>query len=55
MRFEQIKFYQTGTFAVGSRILDISNRAVQSDVNRSSALNCGHRACRGCGEALGAR
>jgi hypothetical protein len=27
MRFEQIKFYQTGTFAVGNRILDISNRA----------------------------
>lgn len=55
MPFEQIKFYQTGTFTVGNRLLDVSNRAVQSDVRRSNALNCGHRACQGCGEALGAR
>ncbi len=55
MPFEQIKFYQTGTFTVGNRLLDNSSRAVQADVSRSNALNCGHRACRGCGEALGAR
>ena len=55
MPFEQIKFYQTGTFTVGNRLLDISNRAVQADASRSNTLNCGHRACRGCGEALGAR
>jgi pyruvate ferredoxin oxidoreductase beta subunit len=55
MPLEQIKFYQTGTFTVGNRLLDISDRAVQADVSRSNALNCGHRACRGCGEALGAR
>lgn len=55
MPFQQIKFYQTGTFTVGNRLLDVSNRSVQSDVERSNALNCGHRACRGCGEALGAR
>jgi pyruvate ferredoxin oxidoreductase beta subunit len=55
MPFEQIKFYQTGTFTVGNRLLDLSDRTVQADVGRSNALNCGHRACRGCGEALGAR
>ena len=55
MPFQQIKFYQTGTFTVGNRLLDPTDRAVQSDVRRSNALNCGHRACRGCGEALGAR
>ena len=55
MAFQQIKFYQTGTFTVGNRLLDISQRAVQSTLDRSNALNCGHRACRGCGEALGAR
>ena len=55
MPFEQIKFYQTGTFTVGNRLLDISDRTVQADVSRSNTLNCGHRACRGCGEALGAR
>ena len=55
MPFEQIKFYQTGTFTVGNRLLDLSNRTVQADISRSNALNSGHRACRGCGEALGAR
>ena len=55
MPFEHIKFYQTGTFTVGNRLLDVSNRAVQSDVRRSNTLNSGHRACQGCGEALGAR
>ena len=55
MPFEQIKFFQTGTFTVGNRLLDLSDRTVQADVSRSNALNSGHRACRGCGEALGAR
>src|SRR5579883_1914730 len=55
MPFQQIKFYQTGTFTVGNRLLDPAVRTVQSDARRSNALNCGHRACRGCGEALGAR
>jgi pyruvate ferredoxin oxidoreductase beta subunit len=50
-----IKFYQTGTFTVGNRLLDESQRSVQSDIDRVNALNCGHRACQGCGEALGAR
>ena len=55
MPFHQIKFYQTGTFTIGNRLLEESDRAVQSDVRRFNALNSGHRACQGCGEALGAR
>ncbi|MFO0831508.1 MAG: thiamine pyrophosphate-dependent enzyme [Phycisphaerales bacterium] len=50
-----IKFYQTGTFTVGNRLLDVSVRSVQSDTTRNNSLNSGHRACQGCGEALGAR
>src|SRR3974390_2085450 len=50
-----IKFYQTGSFAVGNRLLDESQRAVQAAVERSNSLNSGPRACQGCGEALGAR
>jgi pyruvate ferredoxin oxidoreductase beta subunit len=50
-----IKFYQTGTFTVGNRLLTPEQRAVQASANRSNALTSGHRACQGCGEALGAR
>jgi len=50
-----IKFYQTGTFTVGNRLLPPEQRSVQASVERSNALNSGHRACQGCGEALGAR
>lgn len=52
---QTIKYYQTGTFTVGNRLLDESNRTVQSQTTRSNSLNSGHRACQGCGEALGAR
>ncbi len=55
MSTQLIKFYQTGTFTVGNRLLDESNRSVQSSMERTNGLNCGHRACQGCGEALGAR
>jgi len=55
MAFEQVKFYQTGTFTVGNRLLEPEQRSVQSDSTRSNSLNSGHRACQGCGEALGAR
>ena len=48
-------FYQTGTFAVGGRLLAEAERAVQSDPERANAITKGHRACQGCGEALGAR
>lgn len=50
-----IKFYQTGTFTVGNRLLSPEQRSVQSSTERSNSLNSGHRACQGCGEALGAR
>jgi len=52
---QRIKFYQTGTFTVGNRLLDTENRTVQGTVDRNNSLTSGHRACQGCGEALGAR
>jgi len=55
MTATQVKFYQTGTFTVGNRLLDEGNRAIQALMERSNSLNSGHRACQGCGEALGAR
>ena len=55
MSFQPIKFYQTGTFTVGNRLLKPEDRSVQSHRDRSNAINSGHRACQGCGEALGAR
>ncbi len=50
-----VKFYQVGSFAAGNRLLDESLRTVQADTGRNNSLNSGHRACQGCGEALGAR
>lgn len=50
-----VKFYQTGTFTIGNRLLTPEQQSIQAEAERSNALNCGHRACRGCGEALGAR
>src|SRR6186713_2029830 len=55
MSAERIKLYQLGTFAVGNRLLDPDQRTVQADPERANALTSGHRACQGCGEALGAR
>ena len=55
MSYEPIKFYQTGTFTVGNRLLAPEQRGVQADAARNNSLNSGHRACQGCGEALGAR
>ena len=55
MPAERIKFYQTGSFAVGNRLLAPDQRAVQADAGRTNSLTMGHRACQGCGEALGAR
>jgi pyruvate ferredoxin oxidoreductase beta subunit len=51
----EVKFYQTGTFTVGNRLLTPEQRTVQSSQERSNSLTSGHRACQGCGEALGAR
>jgi pyruvate ferredoxin oxidoreductase beta subunit len=50
-----VKFYQTGTFTVGNRLLEPAQRSVQAGQARTNSLNSGHRACQGCGEALGAR
>jgi pyruvate ferredoxin oxidoreductase beta subunit len=50
-----VKFYQTGTFTVGNRLLDPGQRSVQASIERNNSLDSGHRACQGCGEALGAR
>jgi len=55
MSAEKVKLYQVGTFAVGNRLLDPELRTVQAQTERSNTLTSGHRACRGCGEALGAR
>jgi pyruvate ferredoxin oxidoreductase beta subunit len=52
---QRIKFYQTGTLTVGNRLLDESQRTVQATLERANAITSGHRACQGCGEALGAR
>jgi pyruvate ferredoxin oxidoreductase beta subunit len=52
---QQIKFYQVGSFVAGNRLLDPEQRSVQARMERSNTLTSGHRACQGCGEALGAR
>ena len=50
-----VRFYQVGSFAVGNRLVNRADRTVQSDAERANSLTSGHRACQGCGEALGAR
>jgi pyruvate ferredoxin oxidoreductase beta subunit len=55
MPYQPIKYYQSGSFVVGNRLLDDDQRTVQADPARANALTSGHRACQGCGEALGAR
>jgi len=55
MTMQRVKFYQTGTYTAGNRLLDEESRTVQSRPDRTNSLNSGHRACQGCGEALGAR
>jgi pyruvate ferredoxin oxidoreductase beta subunit len=55
MAYQEIKLYQAGTFVAGNRLLDPDQRSVQARTERSNTLTSGHRACQGCGEALGAR
>jgi pyruvate ferredoxin oxidoreductase beta subunit len=55
MTMQPVRFYQTGTHTVGNRLLAPEQRSVQSRLDRSNSINSGHRACQGCGEALGAR
>lgn len=52
---EAVKFYQVGSYAVGNRLAEVVDRSIQSDPDRFNSLTSGHRACQGCGEALGAR
>ncbi|MGJ0558350.1 thiamine pyrophosphate-dependent enzyme [Methylocystis sp.] len=49
------ELYQIGTYAAGNRLLDPTLRTVQAGTGRTNAITSGHRACQGCGEALGAR
>ena len=42
---QPVKFYQTGTFTVGNRLLAPEQRSVQSSTERSNSLTSGHRAC----------
>ncbi len=51
----RVHFYQVGSFAVGNRLLSDADRTVQASQERTNSLDAGHRACQGCGEALGAR
>ena len=55
MPYQPVKFYQAGSFVVGNRLLGQDERSVQARTERSNTLTSGHRACQGCGEALGAR
>jgi pyruvate ferredoxin oxidoreductase beta subunit len=50
-----IKYYQIGSYAAGNRLLGPEAQSVQADQGRANVLTSGHRACQGCGEALGAR
>jgi pyruvate ferredoxin oxidoreductase beta subunit len=52
---QKVKFYQTGTHTIGNRLMDEDGRTVQASMDRCNAITSGHRACQGCGEALGAR
>lgn len=52
---QKLKFYQKGTYTVGNRLVSEQERTVQASSCRPNAINSGHRGCRGCGEALGAR
>ena len=52
---EEVKFYQVGSYAVGNRLVDPELKSNQSEAHRYNSLTSGHRACQGCGEALGAR
>ena len=45
MGFQTIKFYQTGTYTVGNRLLLPDQRSVQAGESRSNSINSGHRAC----------
>jgi pyruvate ferredoxin oxidoreductase beta subunit len=53
MTRQPIKFYQTGSFAIGNRLVPVGDRSVQSDTHRTNSLTSGHRACQGAARPLG--
>jgi pyruvate ferredoxin oxidoreductase beta subunit len=55
MTTQPVKYYQVGSWAAGNRLLGPEYQSVQADASRANSLTSGHRACQGCGEALGAR
>jgi pyruvate ferredoxin oxidoreductase beta subunit len=55
MTVDRLAFYQIGTWAAGNRLLGPDAQSAQADRSRANSLTSGHRACQGCGEALGAR
>jgi pyruvate ferredoxin oxidoreductase beta subunit len=55
MSQQKVRLYQVGTHVVGNRLVPPEERTVQAQMDRSNTLTSGHRACQGCGEALGAR
>ncbi|MBO0869844.1 MAG: hypothetical protein J2P15_14890, partial [Micromonosporaceae bacterium] len=55
MTLQRVRFYQVGSWAAGNRLLGPRDQSVQADAARPNSLTSGHRACQGCGEALGAR
>ena len=48
-------FYPKGMKTVGNRLIDPVRNTIQAQEDRPNTLTSGHRACQGCGEALGAR
>jgi len=53
MTVTAIKFYQTGTHTVGNRLLDPSERSVQSDARRTNSLEDAEIAVVALGSVLG--
>ena len=48
-------FRRMEAFTVGNRLLTPGMTTTQAQEDRNNSLTSGHRACRGCGEALAAR
>jgi pyruvate ferredoxin oxidoreductase beta subunit len=55
MTATRLRYYQTGSFAAGNRLVEPEQRSNQAARERPNSITSGHRACLGCGEALGAR
>src|SRR5690349_17095844 len=55
MTAQRLPLYQVGPLAAGNRLLGPAGDTVQADASRTNSITSGHRACQGCGEALGAR